>query len=710
MKNNDDILKYLREEGENLEIPKSLEPEQMKKRLKQESAQKSGEKHRRKKYYRNFAALAACLCAVILGVSSLGFWGKTKQEVPQNDGIAKESIMEESVVLETADLGIKYPDISYEDIYASMSNTWEKINNVSRGETPVSGMGEAGAMIDGVVAESAAEEMAPASDMEAKKEMSINAAANDAYGETNVQTVGVDEGDIVKNDGRYLYQKIRIEDDEYSKWVIQIIDTKDGLKETARIDGIDGIVEFYIWEDVLVVIEEKYLDTTTAAAKKMNGGMIACYDVAYFENYYHEITFFDITDRSQPKGIKRFTLQGRYSSSRIADGYFYGFSRYYANPGEGSSDYDSYVPLVDGCRLQADRIYLPEETEATSYLVLVAVDLKNPTTFTDTTGIVADGNLYYVSSENIFVADAKPMERKQGWSSNETSLLKFSYGDGKFALHAMGEVKGILEGSFSMDEYEEHLRVVTTVSEYRNNEIFDERTGESIGWNTVDERQSNALYVLDEKLDVVGKIEGLAKNEQIYSARFMGDTGYFVTFRQVDPLFTVDLGNPKEPKVLSELKVSGFSEYLHIYGEDRLLGIGMEADEETGAQKGMKLSMFDVSDKTNVTEISKKNLTDYNYSEALYNHRAVMISTGKNIFGFAAEGSDSGQYKREYVVYTYENDAFVQKLKVNTENADGNYYSVRGTFIGDTFYLLSGDGSVRSYDLNTGKQLESLEP
>ena len=175
-------------------------------------------------------------------------------------------------------------------------------------------------------------------------------------------------------------------------------------------------------------------------------------------------------------------------------------------------------------------------------------------------------------------------------------------------------------------------------------------------------------------------------------------------------MFTVDLKNPENPKILSELKVSGFSEYLHIYGQDRLLGIGMEADEETGAQEGMKLSMFDVSDKSNVTEIARKNLKDYNYSEALYNHRAVMISTGKNIFGFAAEGSSGGQFYRKYFVFSYENDAFVQKLKVDAGNADGNYYSVRGTFIGDVFYLLLGDGSVRSYDLNTGKQLESLEP
>ena len=700
MKNNDDILKYLREKGENLEIPKALEPEQMRKRLKQQLAQSSAKKQKRRFANQKGMAIAASICLVLLGGFGIALWqNQPNNELPTELAAEKEQIQEETVLLETAELGIEYPKIRYEDIYASMSSTWEKMNYVSRGETPAGEMNEAGAEI-------AVEESAPVADLAAKQEMSINAAASDDYGKTNVQTIGVDEGDIVKNDGRYLYQKIRVKDEERLKWVIQIVDTKDGLQEISRIDGIDGIIEFYIWEDVLVVIEEKHFDT---AAKKMSGGMVACYDVAYFDNCYHEITFFDIKDRSQPKGIKRFTLQGQYMSSRIADGYFYGFSKYYANPGENEKDYDAYIPVMDGARLQTDRIYLPEETDATSYLVLVAIDLRNPTVFTDTTGIVADGNLYYVSSENIFIADAKPMERKKGWSSNKTSLLKFSYEKGKFALHAVGEVKGQLEGSFSMDEYEDCLRVVTTVREYQYQDVFDDRTGETIGWNISNDRESNALYVLDEKLDIVGKIEGLAPNEQIYSARFMGDTGYFVTFRQVDPLFTVDLSNPKEPKVLSELKVSGFSEYLHIYGEDRLLGIGIEADEETGRQEGMKLSMFDVSDKTNVKEITKENLKKYEYSEALYNHRAVMISVGKNIFGFEAEGYRDGYYK-DYVVFTYENDTFLQKLKVSTKSADGGYDSARGTFIGDIFYLLLGDGCVRSYDLNTGKILESLEP
>ena len=171
----------------------------------------------------------------------------------------------------------------------------------------------------------------------------------------------------------------------------------------------------------------------------------------------------------------------------------------------------------------------------------------------------------------------------------------------------------------------------------------------------------------------------------------------------------MDLADVRNPKILSELKISGFSEYLHFYGEDRLLGIGMEADEETGRTEGMKLSMFDISNPMEVQEVSKLPMKQYQHSEALYNHRAVMISVPANIFGFEVEGYENGNFKKDYLVFSYENDAFVQKLKVETNNKYGEIYSSRGTFIGNVFYLLTRNGDVTSYDLKTGNELECLQ-
>lgn len=699
MKNNEDILKRLKKEAEHLEIPESMLPENMQKYVKQQSAKKTAQRQKARKSFRNTLTMAACLCVVVGAIFFV------KQKVNEPDAIAMEdAVPAEMESLEIAENVIEYPKVSYQDIYAAMSVKWEEQSAMYRGEMPEG----AEVLFDGAIPEAPAADNAVVEESTAEKQMNAMAdlEAESEFGSTNVQTVGVDEGDIVKNDGRYLYQRAMIEKDYEMTSVIQIIDTKDGLKEVGCIENADGFQEFYIWKDTLVLIKEKYLEEDMAAAKSR----YVYTDVLYQSNLFHEITFYDIKDRSTPKEIKTFTLQGGYESSRITDGYFYGFSKYYANPGEGAEDYGAYVPKVDGEYLSESRIYLPADSKHTSYLVLVSIDLNDPTDFIDTTGIITGANMYYVSGEHIYVTDVKELEQKAGWTSNATSILKFSYEEGKFALKAKGEVKGRLESSFSMDEYNSHLRVVSTVLEYERELVTDDRTGESIGYQIRDLRESNALYVFDEELKQVGSIEGLAENEQIYSARFMGDTGYFVTFRQTDPLFTVDLSNPENPQILNELKVSGFSEYLHIYGEDRLLGIGMEADEETGAQQGMKLSMFDISDKTSVQEISKLSLEDYYYSEALYNHRAVMISTGKNIFGFEAEGSGSSEYWKDYLVYTYENDKFVQKLKISTKSENGGYNTTRGTFIGDVFYLLSDCGSVQSYDLNTGDLLESLEP
>lgn len=102
-----------------------------------------------------------------------------------------------------------------------------------------------------------------------------------------------------------------------------------------------------------------------------------------------------------------------------------------------------------------------------------------------------------------------------------------------------------------------------------------------------------------------------------------------MTFRQTDPLFSIDLSDPKKPKVLGKLKISGFSEYLHGYGEGMLLGLGMEADEKDGAVEGMKLSMFDISDPSDVKETAKEDLTEYGYAGALYDYKEVLAESGK---------------------------------------------------------------------------------
>ena len=706
MKSRKDILERIVQDTQKIEIPDSLQPESMRKQIeaytqgreKEAKLTQKEEKKRKSTICYQKAVLATACLFLFLGIIWLGEWEKGRSKNRGAESAASLNAEESAAVWDEsleADVelpeGLAFGEASYEDIYAAMLPQWESQYLDFSVSVQYAGSEKQIAKQEGIE-ESAIEDL----------------SGESAYGTTNIQTVGVDEGDTIKNDGRYLYQIINIEAAEGRQQAIQIVDTKEGLSQIGCLEGFQNIREFYVRENRLIVIENK--DRPYVAYDDMAKGR-AMYDIAYMENTYHEISFYDLENRNKPSLLKKFTLEGSYTSSRIFDGYFYGFSRYYAVPGEGKEDYRSYIPQVDGQCLSAEDILLPKESEGTSYLVLVSVDLEQPTKFVQTKAVVSTGDMYYVSGDSIYVTSFKGEAEQEGWSSTTTDILKFSYREGKFMLRARGEIKGQLESSFSLDEYNGHLRAVTTVREYHMRKLVDDRTGKSIGYEVLEDRETNSLYVLDENLEIIGSIEGLAEDERIYSARFLGETGYFVTFRQTDPLYAVDLSNPQKPEILSELKISGFSEYLHLYGTDRLLGIGMEADEETGIEEGMKLSMFDLSDPANIQEVSKLLLAQYDYSEALYNHKAVLINSEANILGFEAEGYE-GSYQKKYLVFSYDRqkDAFVQEMVLDAVDAEGDFCQTRGTFIGDTFYLLCRDGSITSYDRTTGRKLNSMQP
>ena len=537
-------------------------------------------------------------------------------------------------------------------------------------------------------------------------EASISAGAvqqaetKSAFGKTNTQVEQVDEGDQIKNDGRYLYQIAEKRQEEGTG--IQILDTEGGLKETAFVDDFESLEEFYLWEDLLITIENKYYDCADIVPTVKKGAVVEDMSVCgvFREQGYHEISIYEISDRSQPRKLKTFTLQGTYESSRVSEGYFYGISRFSASPGEGAQDYDAYIPSLDGRRMEPDQIYCPPDTDSQDYLVLVSIDLSRPSSLSDSRAILAGSGTYYVSPQNIYVAWYQPVYEIEpqgaGKVKDMTWLLRFSYRKGRFYAQAEGAVSGRLDSSFSMDEYKGMLRLVSTVQEYDAKEIIDDRTGERLGYDYGAATETSGLYILDLSLDIKGKIEGLAEGEMIRSARFLGDTGYFVTFRQTDPLFAADLSDPDQPRILGELKVSGFSEYLHFYGENELLGLGMEADEATGREQGMKLSMFDLTDPADLKEAARYSLKEYDYSEALWDHRAMLIDPEENIIGFEARGD-----KEKYLVFSYRDGAFARELEIDICIKDQGGSRARGTFIGDRFYLLFGNGAARAYDRNT---------
>ena len=225
-----------------------------------------------------------------------------------------------------------------------------------------------------------------------------------------------------------------------------------------------------------------------------------------------------------------------------------------------------------------------------------------------------------------------------------------------------------------MDEYAGNLRLVTTLSHQSG-------------------QQTNSLIILDNKLKKLSEIEDLAPGEHIYSARFMGDTAYFVTFRNMDPLFSADLSNPKNPKLLGELKITGFSEYLHPYSDGLLLGIGREISPDTGNFKGLKLSMFDTNDPSDVKERDKMVEKTFEYTPAWENHKSVVISAEKNLIGFAVEeyNKDRREWLNQYVVYSYEKDQGFTRRLTHELAKDRDQSQTRGLYIGEWFYVVEED-------------------
>ena len=228
------------------------------------------------------------------------------------------------------------------------------------------------------------------------------------------------------------------------------------------------------------------------------------------------------------------------------------------------------------------------------------------------------------------------------------------------------------------DEYDGYLRVVVT------------------------DGDTNSVYVLNQELKETGSIKGLAEDERVYSARFMGKAGYFVTFKETDPLFSVDLSDPKNPKIIGALKIPGFSDYLHPYGKNKLLGIGMNVDEKTMSTDGVKLTMFDISDPENVKEEQTYVIENVYYTDVSYDYKAALVDAEKNLIGFAAD-SEGG---REYYTFSYdEKQGFTCTMH---EEINGNNMRItRGIYIEDTLYVIQGN-IIEAYSLKDFKKVDDI--
>ena len=638
-----ELLDKIRHSAEGIEIPEQLTPQSVEEKLKREAQQK---KIRRRKIMIRWMEAAAVLAIVAAGGTQTELYKQWKEPALSSDADMEKPVAEQdtesSVQPEevTASGEFKQAD-SEEELYKTLQELEKQTGSYARGG-------------DIMLLEESAEIAtmdAGAADTAANQKVTGEAD----YSQTNVREAGVDEGDVVKTDGSYLY----ILKSSGSVRIVDIRETK--MKEVAEIQPEklnESIEDLYLDGDRLMLVTTGYESSMEEAESDM-------YTVNRYQ--YTALTVYDITEREHPEMAGRITQEGDYRQSRKKGDYVYLLTQYSPSLGDSFED-SSVMPLVNEQKLAISDVYLPDQTSQSDYLVASGINIQDPENVISSKAIVSGAADFYMSSDNLFICN-------NNWNDGKSSteILRFACVDGEITAGAMCELPGFLNDTFSLDEYQGYLRVLLT----------EDSNGES-----------NSLYILDEDMQVTGAIRDLADGETIRSARFMGTMAYFVTFRQTDPLFCADLSDPDNPQILSELKLTGFSSYLHPYGEHLLLGVGYEAEEETGSQTGVKLSMFDISDPSQVEELDKYVIKGASYLPSDYNYKAILADGEKNLIGFVCDG--------EYLVFSYDEEKGFQNLLTYTMS-DWEYWdgdaSCRGVYAGDEFYIIDQD-EVLCFDMN----------
>lgn len=706
--NEQEILTQLRKAAEEIEIPEALKPEQIEKQLQEQKAKQQQEnQHLKPKKskkiipWRRLGSMVAVLALVVCSgiyitvtrVDKNSGTGQTDSiamtDTQQTVGEAGET--EEAEHVDVASLGTMYHRASdYKEVYQTLLKGYQQ--NWIEGE--MSAETSTATSEDKASGNAAKDESADMDLSEGSKE------GGKDYSTTNLQMEGVDESDIAKIDGSYIYT---VED----KYIV-ITDIRDGkLEEVTRFlpkdcGAADRVMEIYVDGDQLILVVQGYEtslgESSKAGSDKENSDKessdeeIAVSDASEDSAFCYkmngksttQIQVYSIVDRRNPEFEGRLIQDGYYNTSRKIGDVVYLFTQYHMTSdvvGYVEKEYTSVIPKVNGEKVAAGEIYLPESSGESGILVS-SLDVNKPDKVLDSKLVISGYAQTYISKDALYLYE----EDYDG--AMITNIAKFALDEGRISGVAAAAVSGYVRDTFAINASDGYLRVLTT------------------DYSTEDE--VNALYILDENMKLTGQLTGIAPGEEIYAARFMGNTGYFVTYRNTDPLFTVDLSDPAKPEIIGELKVTGFSEYLHFWDDTHLLGIGYESDENTGNIENIKLSMFNIENPGEVTEEAKLVLKDVDYSEALYDYKSVIISKDKNLIGLVCEDYSGSRTKQTYQIYSYENGTFKKQAEIPGING-ANYENVRGMYSGNVFYLWIND-NITSYDMTDGfKKIKERE-
>ena len=421
------------------------------------------------------------------------------------------------------------------------------------------------------------------------------------YSTTNIQVEGVDEADVVKTDGDYLYLT--------SGEVVYILRAFP-LEVLSKLDLNTTVLGLFVNDEKLVILQEEY--------PPYGPEVIYRSYIPYFKAVNTSILVYDISDRSSPVLERNVTVDGYYLSSRMIGDYVY---TVLVQPAYFINDSVVYLPKIRSgnytVEIEPSSIHhtdLPDYYYSFTNIVSINVQDAEQEPKVETF-LIGATSCIYVSIENIYLTTLS-------YQNSETNIHKIRIREGKITRVADGSVPGYVLNQFSMDEYRGYFRIATTKGQVSRSQI-----------GTLPQ---NHVYVLNSNLNIVGRLENIAPGERIYSARFIGDRCYLVTFRKIDPLFVIDLEDPETPRVLGKLKIPGYSDYLHSYDETHIIGIGKEtvpAEEgDFSWYQGVKIALFDVSNVSKPMEIDKFIIGDRGTdSPVLRDHKAFLFSWSKNL-------------------------------------------------------------------------------
>lgn len=682
-KNYDDMKKLF---GEEIELPESLSKENIVKKIKENGV---NQKKKKVKIFPRFVAAAAAFAVVAVGAFAVyeRSFG-TNRPVSLKPAQEVEEVKQETAPQENEninkttyaaiDVGTKKVALSKFDSQKDLNNYFSNIAAKEKNRNSFFVKTAASKSDDKAyrnMADSAPTEFAGDQNQSTGTE-SINSQNDGAFGKTNTQVNGVDEADVVKNDGNYLYivsgEKLSIVDAKTMKLASQT--EFKGSSDKYKIH----ISEIYVNGDRLVATGYEYKGDN-------DSGYYDGMKVRFSYNVTNSIALvYDISNRNAVLETRRVRQDGDILSTRMIGSYLYTATSYSPNLSENKKT--EYTPEVDGKSLTNDDVYVQGKDKGnTTYIVLSGYDTADKNSEVSKVSVLANGYIVYCSKDTFYVAEDKYDEKND---RSVTTVHAFSLAGGVVAYRNSGTVPGTLDDQYMMDQSGDYFRIATSDYNYRTD--FD----------------TSSLYVLDKDMNVIGKLEDIAKDEQIKSVRFMGNTAYVVTFRNTDPLFAIDLSKPNAPKILGSVKLPGFSEYLHPISENLLVGIGYSGDEENADFNKVKISLFDVSDKKHPKELDShiiKNAScDVNYSPKSF------LTIDENTFGIPVYyyGAKSG--KLVFKTFTVKDGKFSEKSNyLHSGKSNGSDF-FRGTFIENYVYTID-DTTVKQFNLNTEEELATLD-